>query len=386
MAVISPFAVGLIYIGITVVIWTGAGFATQYLETTLEFNAPFLFTYLSSVLFAVNLPLYYVVSATKGAADATQASKSSSEEGYYQLDIEDSLETTVLTLMPRDATTVSQDNRYMSNDPDDIISSQGVLGWLFSPLPAKSSLSDMIIAATVLAPVLFLGNLFYNYSLMFTSISSSIVIANLNGSFTLLFSYLSGVEEVTSRKVLGVGLCLVGVLLVSQGDRVAEKSGEMDSTAMFGDAISLAGAVCYGLYTTLIKIKIPDGTHQVSTSLLFGLMGVVTMVLGAPILVVLAVTKSGGFNKLTKSTLAFIFCEEMLDSVAANYLYARATILASPSVAAVGESLTIPLSIVAEQGLSMAGSKFAGSAAEVTWWEVGGGALVTCGFLLLSLG
>ena len=72
--------------------------------------------------------------------------------------------------------------------------------------------------------------------------------------------------------------------------------------------------------------------------------------------------------------------------MAANYLYARATILASPSVAAVGESLTIPLSIVAEQGLSMAGSKFAGSATEVTWWEAGGGTLVTCGFLLLSLG
>jgi len=184
-----------------------------------------------------------------------------------------------------------------------------------------------------------------------------------------------------------VALCLCGVLLVGQGDRLSEKASGGDSEELYGDACALLGAVCYGLYTTLIAIKMPDsGEHGVSTSLLFGHMGALSMLLGAPVVVWMAATGSGGVDKLTSSTLGFIITEELLDSVLANYLYARATILAAPSVAAVGESLTIPLSIVAEAALAAAGSPLvAGADNNVSSWDVSGGVLVTLGFLLLAL-
>jgi len=234
-----------------------------------------------------------------------------------------------------------------------------------------------------LCPLLFFGNFFYNYSLLFTSISSSIVVTNLNGAFTLLLSALSGVEEVTRTKVGGVILCLVGVLLVAQGDRAAEKASG-DKGELYGDACALLGACCYGAYTTLLKIKIPDESFKISTAALFGYMGLFSLILGAPVVAWMAATGRGGTDKLTWSTLSFILVEELFDSVLANYLYARAAILATPSVAAVGESLTIPLSISAQAVFAAVGSPLAGDdGGGVSVWDVCGGLMVTAGFVLL---
>ena len=58
----------------------------------------------------------------------------------------------------------------------------------------------------------------YNYALLYTSVESSTVISNLSGGFTLLFSWLCGIEKITFGKVCGLVLCFVGVVLVTVHD------------------------------------------------------------------------------------------------------------------------------------------------------------------------
>jgi len=367
---------GLLYILLTVVIWTAAGFATQWVMTTGDFSEPFLFTYISSALFTVNIPIF-LMGQWLSSALARQQEKFESAEQYYQhRDVVLKEELSV----PDESTWLTQKSvTVLPPSPlPNVLST-----WLFRPLAADSTV-EMLAVAAALSPLLFLGNYLYNYSLIFTSVSSSIVITNLNGAFTLLFSTLCGVENVTWNKLGGVFLCLMGVVLVGQGDRVNEKvSG--DTYELYGDLCAMGGAICYGLYTTLIKLKIPEQNEGISITLLFGFMGLTTFLFFIPYVAWLFVSQTGGTQKLTPSMVGFILGEEMLDSVLANYLYARAAILAAPSVAAVGESLTIPLSIIAQAVLFAMDSPFAGDGGVISTWNICGGILVTLGFALLVI-
>jgi solute carrier family 35 protein F5 len=167
---------------------------------------------------------------------------------------------------------------------------------------------------------------------------------------------------------------------VALGDRTEEISNVStnSSNVIFGDLLALLGAVSYGLYTTLIKVKIGEEESSSKGMLLFGYMGIWILVLGSPVIIYMAIIRSSSIEGLTGNILAFIFGEEIFDSVVANQLYAAAAVLTSPSVAAVGEALTIPLTIIADflfvSGIS------------VTVYTVVGGFLVTLGFLVLALG
>jgi len=332
-------ATGLVFLLFVVLIWTAAGFATQYLETVLEYKAPFVFTWLSISLFVINFPLHYLFMGQKIATNVNQ------EE----------------TRRLRPSSKYNQ----VSQSVED-----------YRPAGQHDHVS-LALSALTLAPLLFMGNFFYNKSLMFTSVASCIVFTNLNGSFTLLFSYWMGIEKVTQTKVYGVILCLIGVVLAALGDHTEEISN-VSTGVMFGDLLALMGAVSYGLYTTLIKVRVGEEESSSRGMLLFGYMGMWTFVLGSPVIVYMAITHSSSIEGLTGNILAFILGEEVFDSVVANQLYAAAAVLTSPSVVAVGEALTIPLTIVADV-LFVSGIS-------VTVYTIAGGVLVTLGFLTLALG
>lgn len=87
---------------------------------------------------------------------------------------------------------------------------------------------SIMMIALIICPLWFLANCSYNYSLLLTSIGSSTIIrytyskyytimcnySNLSGSFTLLFSWIAGIEHITVGKLLGLALCLGGVAMV----------------------------------------------------------------------------------------------------------------------------------------------------------------------------
>lgn len=83
-------------------------------------------------------------------------------------------------------------------------------------------------------------------------------------------------------------------------------------------------------------------------ALFFGYVGVLTAVLGAP--VVLALHLLGSFDLLSLEPVAvgLAVVNGLLDYVLADYTMARAVLLLSPTVATLGASIQVPLATAAD--------------------------------------
>lgn len=150
--------------------------------------------------------------------------------------------------------------------------------------------TDMLSIAIILCPLWFLANCCYNYSLLYTSVASSTVISNLSGGFTLFFSWLYGVEKVTTAKLVGLAFCFIGVAMTAMGDKNGG-SGDSPGTgsSILGDAMAVFGAAVYGLYTTVLRVKVADDESG-EMQLLLGYMGLVNALIFSPILLLMVST------------------------------------------------------------------------------------------------
>ena len=403
------YALGLLYIILVVLIWTAASFMTQFVYEDLDFNSPFVFTYLSSTFFALYLAMWKFEGHIDKGQKKPSWSDQSREGGGARIKVSTlakqdvpsiNVMHEVLLESEEESITYSQtsDSCRQSLEPrreyatsseteNSIVLTGGHLltcmpflktfiDYIFEPLTPDYTHMDLIYLATLLCPLCFIGNYFYNLSLAFTSIGSSTIISNLSGAFTLFFSSICGVEDVTSNKVLGVMFCLGGVVLVSISDRENAGNSDSDTNSLFGDVMGIIGALGYGLYTTLIKLKVPE-VEMVSIQLLFGWVGVVNAILFLPAIIVLVVYKLDNIYQLTGRVFGFILVEEIFDAVIANFLYTKAVILTSPTIVTVGVSLTIPLAIVTDV--------LKGNVGYITTSTVVGAVGVTMGFIIITL-
>lgn len=88
-------------------------------------------------------------------------------------------------------------------------------------------------------------------------------------------------------------LSFLGVVLVSYSDQKdSEENAQQPPTVMeasaplIGDLLALAGAVCYGCYTTLLKYRIGDES-RINMPLFFGFVGAFNVVLLWPLFPIL---------------------------------------------------------------------------------------------------
>ena len=137
-----------------------------------------------------------------------------------------------------------------------------------------------------------------------TSISSSTIISNLAASFTLGFSWFLGLEQITIGKCGGVLLCFAGAVVVGLQD---SSIGEGDGNAhtFMGDLVALFAALGYGIYTTMIRYKIPNDDHM-SMQLLLGYIGLINLVLLSPVLGFMSILHLGNISLVTGTIIGFI--------------------------------------------------------------------------------
>lgn len=114
-----------------------------------------------------------------------------------------------------------------------------------------------------------------------------------------------------------------------------------------GDIVALVSCVGYGVYTTIIKYYVPED-RDVPMQLLLGYVGVVTGLLLLPILLLLVGMRWGSMEGLTGEAFGFITLNGFADTVVADYFWARAVLLTSPTVATIGMSITIPLALITD--------------------------------------
>mmetsp|Transcript_17774 Transcript_17774/g.22725 ORF Transcript_17774/g.22725 Transcript_17774/m.22725 type:complete len:302 (-) Transcript_17774:27-932(-) len=269
--------------------------------------------------------------------------------------------------------------------------------------------------ASKVAPVWFLSNYFYAMSLEWTSIASSTVLASMGSIFAFGFATCSkfGDEKVTRGKIIGVLLCFSGGVATAYTDSGGDNSmryltgqfhvSDLDSStrSLLGDLCGLVSAVGYGAYTVLLRHLCPKDEDRMSMQLLFGYIGLLNMVALLPVTIWVLLSSNNDVSRenietaepsdypdqdytqetvshiLTMPIFLFLLLKGLLDNVLSDYLWARAVILTSATVASVGVGLTIPMAFVADW--------FMGNYNGTQSGEVWGAILVLIGFVFVNI-
>ena len=274
---------------------------------------------------------------------------------------------------------------------------------------------DHISMASKVAPIWFLSNYFYAMSLEWTSIASSTVLASMGSIFAFGFATCSrfGDEKVTRGKIIGVLLCFSGGVATAYTDSGGDNSmryltgqfhvSDLDSStrSLLGDLCGLVSAVGYGAYTVLLRHLCPKDEDRMSMQLLFGYIGLLNMVALLPVTIWVLLSSNNDVSRenietaepsdypdqdytqetvshiLTMPIFLFLLLKGLLDNVLSDYLWARAVILTSATVASVGVGLTIPMAFVADW--------FMGNYNGTQSGEVWGAILVLIGFVFVNI-
>jgi solute carrier family 35 protein F5 len=260
------------------------------------------------------------------------------------------------------------------------------------------------MVALKIAPVWFISNYTYNASLKYTSITSSTVLASTGSLFTFLFAVTMRDEKFTCLKLLGVLLGVVGsaltgwsdvshttndsgnnVTLVSPGHagtghHIIPSGDPFEGHAFFGDLLGLISAVGYGTYTVMIRVFCPHNEECYSMQLLLGYIGLVNGISLLPITlyILLSSATASTAQHLTLVVFLYLVAKGTFDNVISDYLWARAVILTSATVATVGLSLTIPLAFASDW--------FMGHANVANVRSVVGALSVLLGFTFVNVG
>jgi solute carrier family 35 protein F5 len=86
--------------------------------------------------------------------------------------------------------------------------------------------------------------------------------------------------------------------------------------------------------------------------------------------------KIGHVNEITGEVVGFITLNGFSDTVLADYFWARAVILTSPTIATIGMSITIPIALLTDYFIK---------GVSATWISGLGASLVVIGFVLVNL-
>ncbi|GMG50081.1 unnamed protein product [Ambrosiozyma monospora] len=191
----------------------------------------------------------------------------------------------------------------------------------------------------------FLSNFLNNSSLIFTSVSSQTILSSTSSLFTIIVGYLFSVEKITFVKLISIALSFIGVVLVTNND---DPSASLTPKQIWlGNLLALAGALCYGVYSILLKLRVKDDSRM-DMRLFFGFVGVFNTLLLWPLLLILHFTGLEKFELPGSKEIYFILLLNCFMSFLADYLWARAMLLTSPLTVTVGLSLTIPVAMVLE--------------------------------------
>ncbi|GAQ86576.1 hypothetical protein KFL_002970140 [Klebsormidium nitens] len=285
----------------------------------------------------------------------------------------------------------AQDDALDSTEP--VVSAyQGSLrGLRLGPLGAEHW--EAVKIAAVIGPLWFMAQYTYTLSLGLTTVSSNTIIFSSTSLFTFLISVIWLKEPFTIFKLAMIVCAMLGTVVVSISD--VESSSESDgslsipSGPALGNGLAFVAAIIYAFYGTSVEYTMPDETGEdldscpskrgkkpVSTSLVFGYMGLLAGVFLLPCLLLLAWTGLENLRWMGAKTFGLLIVKGIFGNVVADYLCARAMLLTTPTAASVGLAVQTPIAILAELLIFGIVPKPL---------MLVGGTLVLCGFLGINL-
>ena len=431
------YALGLAFILLVVLIWTFASILVQYLYQHQDFDSPFLLTYIGTALFIVLLPSQLLWERRKSVCRQSACCahgdinnnnsngnaghdghtppveiipwRTAAEEEGYQPVHQDSF--CFETANYHDDGRGDDDSDENDSSDDECVGpsferdhSNDTNGTDQHGQHRLLSHQQHFAIALRIAPMWFLANWTYNASLKLTSITSSTVLASTGSLFTLLFAVVSGDELFTYWKLIGVLLGVNGSVFVAWNDydggnttgvsNVTDAIGfnttmindtdmstlssvevTSETALLLGDLLGLLSAIGYGVYAVLVRVLCPHDESRYSMQLMLGYVGLINGVALLPVVIYIMVL-SDAATTLTQTVFGCLIIKGLLDNVLSDYLWARAVILTSATVATVGLGFTIPLAFVSDIVL--------GNGSVVTIKSAIGALSVLGGFLIVN--
>lgn len=121
---------------------------------------------------------------------------------------------------------------------------------------------------------------------------------------------------------------------------------------------------------------------QVSMLLFFGYVGIINLVAVSPVIIIAQLLRVINLGALTWHAIGLTIIKGLFDNVLSDYLWARAVLLIGPTLATVGLSIQVPMTVAVEMLFTHpAYLQHAGSAVLVLL----GGACVLVGFFGINL-
>ncbi|XP_009334936.2 uncharacterized transporter C405.03c [Pyrus x bretschneideri] len=356
---VGKWVLGLVYIFAVASIWIAASFVVQSVVDAGV--SPFLITYVCNSLFVIYIPLveigrylednfegFWIWRSRKSSpplqrlGDLEQITlleetdgvvKADAEEGEVNLGAEPKV-----VLYELVGTSATQDNGTETVDKQ--VDEKG--RWTRTRV-AKVSL--------LISPFWFFAQLTFNLSLKYTTVTSNTILSSSSSLFTFLVALVFLGEQFTLVKLISVLLCMGGTVIVSLGDSRTALSA-IASNPLLGDILALVSAAFYSVYITLIRKKLPDEDDEksgrASMAQFLGFLGLSNLLIFLPVALILHFSKLEPFYMLTWEQVGLIIGKGLLDNVLSDYLWAKAVLLTTTTVATAGLTIQVPLAAIVD--------------------------------------
>ncbi|XWS31295.1 hypothetical protein CRYUN_Cryun23aG0064800 [Craigia yunnanensis] len=361
------WGLGLLYIFAVAAIWIAASFVVQSVVDAGV--SPFLITYICNSLFIVYIPLVEIgryLEDNYGSLMFWRNKKSS--------DLQELGESEQAILLGEGVLGAKADgsNQFSLVEEGEISHEKGDGSQLDSnsneltrTLPSQNEVANMDLDAKgrwtrtrvakvslLICPFWFLAQLTFNLSLKYTTVTSNTILSSASSLFTFLVSLAFLGEKFTWVKLVSVILCMAGTIIVSLGDSSNSKNlSVIASNPVLGDILALVSAALYAVYVTLIRKKLPDDDEKsgrASMAQFLGFLGLFNLFIFLPFAVILNVTNLESFNTLSWKQFGLIIGKGLLDNVLSDYLWAKAVLLTTTTVATAGLTIQVPLAAVVD--------------------------------------
>ncbi|CAK9162376.1 unnamed protein product [Ilex paraguariensis] len=209
------------------------------------------------------------------------------------------------------------------------------------------------MVSLLICPFWFLAQLTFNLSLKYTTVTSNTILSSASSLFTFLVSLVFLGEKFTWVKLISVLLCMGGTIIVSLGDSETTGLSAIASNPLLGDILALLSAAFYAAYITLIRKNLPDDDDdgrngRASMAQFLGFLGLFNLLIFLPVALLLNFAKLEPFNTLTLKQFGLIVGKGLLDNVLSDYLWAKAILLTTTTVATAGLTIQVPLAAVVD--------------------------------------